>query len=412
VSDNGNPSFEFYKDAFLQEGMIDLGSGAYPIMMDYDNDGLDDLLVGNYGYYDTSYYDQFLILHSEYSGAAGLFRNTGTKEAPVFRFEEKDVSGISAYYGLKGIYPAIADLDGDGDMDMLLGNENGNLIFCRNEASGGQPAEFVPADMNFQDIDVGEYSAPELFDLNGDQLPDLVIGEREGNLNYFRNTGSAETPLFTLMTDSLGKVNVTDPDVSLDGYSTPRIFREAGNRISLIVGSEQGVLFYYPDIQDHMSGTFTRSDSLFLDIADQPVNPDRGYRSAAWVGDLNNDGNLEMIAGNFSGGLEYFGKTAAPPVSQEIGEHVPGKAIVTIRPVPADDHIYIDFSDPGEYASYDLTLLNATGMSVFFRQRLNMAESVIYTGSFTPGIYFYRIILNKNGTGSCKVVTGKIVIIR
>ena len=51
---NSSPVFEFQTDNFLQSKMIDVGSGAYPVLFDYDGDGLQDLFIGNYGILDSS----------------------------------------------------------------------------------------------------------------------------------------------------------------------------------------------------------------------------------------------------------------------------------------------------------------------------------------------------------------------
>ncbi|MEC8853526.1 MAG: VCBS repeat-containing protein, partial [Bacteroidota bacterium] len=49
---NSLPDFNFVSKSFLQEEMIDLGEGAYPVFFDYNNDSLLDIVVGNYGYHD------------------------------------------------------------------------------------------------------------------------------------------------------------------------------------------------------------------------------------------------------------------------------------------------------------------------------------------------------------------------
>ena len=70
---SSQPDFQLVQKNFLQEDMIDLGSGAYPVFADYNGDGLQDLFVGNYGYYDTSYYDEFMFLYSDYVGKIAVF---------------------------------------------------------------------------------------------------------------------------------------------------------------------------------------------------------------------------------------------------------------------------------------------------------------------------------------------------
>ncbi|MEC7645912.1 MAG: VCBS repeat-containing protein, partial [Bacteroidota bacterium] len=48
---NTLPDFNFIQTNFLQNNMIELGNGAFPSFYDYNNDGLQDLIIGNYGYH-------------------------------------------------------------------------------------------------------------------------------------------------------------------------------------------------------------------------------------------------------------------------------------------------------------------------------------------------------------------------
>jgi hypothetical protein len=249
---NDHPQFILQTRSFLQDEMIDAGAGAYPVFHDFDGDGLPDLFIGNYGYYDTSYYDQYLTLYTEQTGMVGLLTNTGTAQSPSFNFIDRDFANLSAL-GMKGIMPAFGDLNGDGATDMITGCEDGTLFLFINKAAPGEPMDMVLSQANYQGIDVGFYSAPQLFDFDRDGLPDLIIGERGGNLNYYRNTGTLQDPVFTMVTDSLGKVNVTDYSVSLYGFSTPfsfgmpetaRTCLSARNRVSCFiipVSMKQGI---------------------------------------------------------------------------------------------------------------------------------------------------------------------------
>jgi hypothetical protein len=64
------PDFELQETSFLQSEMIDVGSGAYPVIYDWDGDGLDDLFIGNYGYYSYSYYENYFLESVYYSQIA------------------------------------------------------------------------------------------------------------------------------------------------------------------------------------------------------------------------------------------------------------------------------------------------------------------------------------------------------
>ena len=96
MGDDQNGLFHLQKTAFLQEDMIDAGAGAYPVFFDYDGDGLQDLFIGNYGRYDTSFYDQYMILHTKHTGRVALFRNTGNASQPTFTLITDDFAGMGS----------------------------------------------------------------------------------------------------------------------------------------------------------------------------------------------------------------------------------------------------------------------------------------------------------------------------
>ncbi|MEZ5149199.1 MAG: hypothetical protein R2759_19545 [Bacteroidales bacterium] len=129
--------------------------------------------------------------------------------------------------------------------------------------------------------------------MNADGKVDLVIGEESGNINYYENTGSASNPQFTLITDSLGKVNVTNPNLSYSGY-TPCFFKDRNNKTELIVGSEEGKLFYFKNIDENLSGEFTENDSLYLLLNGEPLAISNGIRTGAAIAELDNDGFMNL----------------------------------------------------------------------------------------------------------------------
>ena len=142
----------------------------------------------------------------EFDGNLNYFKNTGSATAPAFTQQTgaaNPFNGIDVGYRAK---PTLADLDGDGDFDAVVGNYYGpyfgddNLAYFLNTGSATAPAfAYQPgAASPFDGIDVGSDSAPTLADLDGDGDLDAVVGLNYGTLAYLLNTGSATAPAFAV----------------------------------------------------------------------------------------------------------------------------------------------------------------------------------------------------------------------
>jgi hypothetical protein len=254
---------------------IDVGSESVPALADLDGDGDLDLLVG-------SKIDPMTLR----SARLFLFRNDGSRTAPRYVLADTlDMPGASYHYA-----PALADLDGDGLADLLLGTWNEGVLFYRN--TGTRSAfRFEPDTTRAITLTRGSNSTPALADIDGDGDLDLFVGEASGELNFFRNTGSASDPRFELVSDTYGGIDAgrrSHPaflDVDGDGDLDLILAREAG-----------GVAYYRND--------GTRAEPHF--VADSSFVLPLHATGAPVFADVDGDGDADLVAGGLSGGLTFW----------------------------------------------------------------------------------------------------------
>lgn len=379
------PDFNFVQNNFLQGDMIEVGEGAYPQLFDYNADGLKDLIVANYGYHS---------LGGNYISGLAVYENVGTITDPQFLFITSDYMNLSSLGMAESVYPTFGDVDGDGDEDMFCGTWNGKIHYFENTAGAGNPANFVLTTPNYEDntatvIDVGEFSTPQLFDLDRDNDLDLIIGERRGNLNYYENTGSSSSPVYELVDDTLGNITSTYYNENY-GYSVP-CFYEDSAEYRLFLGTQKGYVKYFENIEGNLFGTFNLVDSMYQNIWE-------GIRSGVWVEDINDDSIVDMFYGNYRGGLAFY--KGMPTFNIGITEIF--DPAIEFYPNPATNELTVVVSNFSGVLRVSIT--NLLGQELLSKNS-NTGKMIFQIGELAQGAYLIQVSNSQRVTARKFVVT-------
>lgn len=376
---NANPNFSFQKNNFLNGEMIEVGAAAAPTFVDYDRDGDLDLLIGN---------DTYTVTALNAKAQLALYENTGTNTAPRYNLVNRDLLSLSTR-NLFSIAPAFGDLDGDGDADLLFGESQGFVYYFRNDATATGPANYTFVSSNYLNQSVGANSTPHLVDIDRDGDLDLIVGERNGNLNFFRNNGTISNPNFSLVTTTLGNVSVRNPQIGA-GYSSVAVGNLNQNSLyDLVVGDIDGKVHYFPDMENNLGGTFQES-ALFVQLTPtsllDSLKPAR--RAFPAIANLNADNLPDLLVGLGRGGLQSFQNTG---IVNGISKPKPTEQL-QLFPNPFTDGFTLEFAS-GAGASVKITDLlgrlcyeeNLTAGVTSVQLKLPALKSGLYLLTFTRG---------------------------
>jgi len=385
---DSEPDFDLTDKQFLVEDMLHLGTSSKPTFTDIDQDGLLDIIIGTSGFREDNQLQSRLY----------YLRNIGTYNVPRFTIADDDYLGFSQFSDTSvDLAPTFGDLDGDGDEDLIIGDDKGYLYYLENEAGQGNAYRFKSPIYEYQNIKVGTYVTPLIVDVDQDELPDLIIGERNfnsvdgviGSLNYLKNTGTSSAPKFDEVTNEvMGKASTKDINY-INNYSSPYGYLN-GDELQLFTGSENGRIYLY----DAISGD---PDSEFNLVSENLGNIREGIRTSPAIADINNDGVLDILVGNRRGGLSFYVSDLAnetvstkPSLASELE--------ITISPNPVIDKLSINTTT---YKRLDYSLLSANG--ILINKGKLEGEATIDITNQPAGIYFIEI---KSGVS---IVTKKIV---
>jgi hypothetical protein len=253
---------------------IDTGTESVPTFGDLDGDGDLDLLIGNK--LDPRKLD---------SGRLYLFRNDGTRQKPAFSLADT-LDVVTGYHQA----PVLGDLDADGDLDLLLGTWSDGVLVFRNQGSAKQP-RFVQDTAATIRFTRGSNFVPTLGDIDGDGDLDMLVGEASGELNLVRNTGSRTQPVFKLESENFETIDA-------GRRSAPALADMDGDGdLDLVIGREESGSGYYRNTGTKTQPKYESSTAFSL--------PFHHFATPAFA-DIDGDGDPDVFIGSLSGGVAFW----------------------------------------------------------------------------------------------------------
>lgn len=273
------------------------------------------------------------ILSSDPLGYLRIYFNSGSKEQPKFTRGELILPWLASGEGEPpwrppgllphemlawsrkwaerrlGVRASLADLAGDGKLDLVAGNYFGEIFFVANEGTAQAPRFTQPPSVGKLIVPTtkdplhrwGNIFAPLLHDWDGDAKPDLLIGEGSysaNNVHLFLNQGSPGSPLFNEekrqpLALGEGRQQLTPALADMNG----------DGQLDIIVASDRGgkiTAYLRPDkwkFGDSIppSGFLAKAGALTMDEG-QAFSAGSGINTIA-TGDLNGDGLFDLVVG-------------------------------------------------------------------------------------------------------------------
>lgn len=276
------------------------------------------------------------LITASNAGRMNYYENTGSAAAPVYT----EVTGVGfptgPFIDRGTAKPALGDIDGDGDLDMIVGIYDGTFVFMENTGDAQNPFFVVTtgASNPFDGLDVGRGATPILVDQDGDGDLDLISGMINpiSGLSYYENIGDATTADFVERTGGANPYDGLPFSFSLS--PTLGDVDGDGDR-DLVVGE-----FWGNQPLTYFENTGTDAAPVWVERTggDNPFNGySPGYISAPTLADIDGDGDIDLLVGryNYPATIDYFENTTVtvPTITVHVageGETIVGGATAEV----------------------------------------------------------------------------------
>jgi len=201
------------------------------------------------------------------------------------------------------------DYDADGDLDILSGSYTGEVyLFERGESGRFAQGRFLTVS-DGSPLNCSTSITPEAVDMDGDGDLDLVIGSRTSGVFVITNQGTRQVPAWS--TKSTKLTTVTGKRVK--GSNAHHADWDGDGLRDLVVGSEWGEAAWYRNVGSNNKPKYgdrtvliPRRKFVEIDAGTTPTDP--GSRTKVHVTDYNGDGRVDLLVGD----VQWHWKTLTP----------------------------------------------------------------------------------------------------